>query len=69
MYYTKKQSEPIPEESTSIWQCNATNCSCWMRENFTFDPTPLCPICQSKMTESIRTLPIITNHTSYAHAK
>ncbi|MEQ7051439.1 cold-shock protein [Paenibacillaceae sp. P-4] len=69
MYYAKKQPEPVPEEQTSIWQCSQDGCPCWMRENFTFDDTPICPICQSTMVESSRMLPTLTNNTNYAHTK
>lgn len=69
MFYAKKQPEPVPEEQTSIWQCSQEGCLCWMRENFTFDATPLCPICQSTMIESTRMLPALSNSTNYAYTK
>ncbi|WP_188531430.1 cold-shock protein [Paenibacillus abyssi] len=59
MYYSKKNVEPIPEEQTAIWTCSSDSCSCWMRDDFSFQTEPVCPICNSVMSEDSRLLPVL----------
>ncbi|WP_083938144.1 cold-shock protein [Paenibacillus daejeonensis] len=59
MYYSKKSAEPTPEEQTSIWSCLSDGCECWMRDNFSFDSNPNCPICGSEMLADSRMLPVL----------
>ncbi|MCR8643524.1 cold-shock protein [Paenibacillus sp. N1-5-1-14] len=61
MYYSKKTVEPVVEE-TVIWKCSNESCVCWMRENFAFEQTPVCPICQSVMEKNNKMLPTIYNN-------
>ncbi|MFC3255129.1 cold-shock protein [Paenibacillus sepulcri] len=61
IHFSKKIVEPIPEEQTSIWTCTNEECSCWMRDNFSFGEEPACPICNSTMTSEIRLLPVLSN--------
>ncbi|MCE5168402.1 cold-shock protein [Paenibacillus profundus] len=63
MYYSKKNIEPVPDEQTSIWSCSSEDCSCWMRENLTFEKTPSCPLCQSSMVINTKMLPPLMYHT------
>lgn len=63
MYFAKKAMEPIEEEEIDIWACSNDNCSCWMRDNFSFEESPTCPLCQSEMSKSTRLLPVLQNHT------
>ncbi|SFS50981.1 Cold-inducible protein YdjO [Paenibacillus sp. BC26] len=63
IHFSKKVVEPIPEEQTSIWTCSNDDCSCWMRNDFSFGEFPSCPICHSSMTSEIKCLPVLTNGT------
>lgn len=58
-FFSKRQIEPIPEVETKVWSCTSTECSGWMRASYTFEETPLCPLCKSEMTEELRILPEI----------
>ncbi|TDF97114.1 cold-shock protein [Paenibacillus piri] len=62
MYFSKKATEPIQEEQTSVWMCSNEGCSCWMRENFSLVESPLCPLCQSEMVKHTKMLPLLLNH-------
>ncbi|OXM84870.1 cold-shock protein [Paenibacillus rigui] len=62
MYFSKKTMEPVQEEQTSVWMCSNEECSCWMRENFSLDRTPDCPICHASMVKNIKMLPLLQNH-------
>ncbi|MGG1517724.1 cold-shock protein [Paenibacillus oryzisoli] len=64
MYFSKKSLEPVPEEETSIWSCSTETCACWMRDNFSFDESPVCPICHSAMVKESKMLPTLTNTSS-----
>ncbi|MDC3412152.1 cold-shock protein [Aquibacillus sp. 3ASR75-11] len=59
MAYFHGKKEPAPEVETSIWTCTDDECSGWMRESFTFDETPTCPLCHSTMAKEIKVLPKI----------
>ncbi|USG68428.1 cold-shock protein [Brevibacillus ruminantium] len=45
---------------TTIWTCSNDGCTCWMRENLTFEKEPTCPICSSSMTKGTKMLPPLT---------
>ncbi|MCU6791662.1 MULTISPECIES: cold-shock protein [Paenibacillus] len=62
MYFSKKNMEPVQEEQTSVWVCSKEGCSCWMRENFSLQKSPLCPICKSEMVKNSKMLPLLNNH-------
>ncbi|TCZ76347.1 cold-shock protein [Paenibacillus albiflavus] len=64
MYFSKKNMEPIQEETTSVWICSEDTCSCWMRENFSFEESPACPICSSVMVKNTKMLPSLLNHST-----
>ncbi|MBD2844791.1 cold-shock protein [Paenibacillus sp. IB182496] len=59
MYYSKKNVEPTPEEETAVWSCSSEGCTCWMRDDFSFQTRPLCPICDSPMIEGSKLLPVL----------
>ncbi|TLS37416.1 cold-shock protein [Pseudalkalibacillus caeni] len=59
-FFSKQQPEPIPEVETSVWSCTNDGCSGWMRENFSFEATPACPLCASTMQPEVRMLPEIS---------
>lgn len=61
MYFSKKMMEPVQEEETSVWLCSDEDCPCWMRENFAFEQSPSCPICNSEMVKNTKMLPALTN--------
>ena len=60
--YFKKNAEPIPEKLTEVWTCSNDDCSCWMRDDFSFNDTPECPICHSPMNKENKVLPVLLNH-------
>jgi hypothetical protein len=64
--FPKKVVEEIPEEDTSIWSCSNDDCFGWMRDDFSFENVPTCPLCHSEMSQNIRLLPILVNNTKNA---
>ncbi|MFH5187255.1 cold-shock protein [Paenibacillus sp. TAB 01] len=62
LYFSKKAMEPVQEEQTSVWMCSNEGCSCWMRENFSLESTPDCPICHATMVKNFKMLPMLQNH-------
>lgn len=63
LYYSKKNVEEVQQEETNVWLCSTPGCSCWMRENFSFVDTPLCPLCKSEMVKDMKMLPALVNNT------
>ncbi|MFC7395273.1 cold-shock protein [Scopulibacillus cellulosilyticus] len=59
MAFNKGPQEPIPEVETDIWSCTNEDCSGWMRDAFSFDSEPVCPLCQSEMVKATKVLPVI----------
>lgn len=59
MAFNKGPQEPIPEVETSVWSCTSESCPGWMRDRFSFEEEPKCPLCQSSMVKETRTLPVI----------
>ncbi len=57
--FNKGPQEPIPEAETDVWSCTNDSCSGWMRDKFSFEEEPTCPLCQSKMEKETRVLPVI----------
>lgn len=49
MAYFNNQKEPVPEVETTVWACTNDDCNGFMRENFTFEEKPHCPLCHSDM--------------------
>lgn len=62
MNYRKKTTEEIPEELTPVWTCTSDDCNGWMRDNFTFDYSPSCPLCSASMEKGTRMLPLLANN-------
>jgi hypothetical protein len=58
-FYSRNQSEPVPEVETQVWSCTNDGCSGWMRDTFSFEKKPVCPLCQSEMEAETRILPEI----------
>ncbi|WP_413242494.1 cold-inducible protein YdjO-related protein [Paenibacillus sp. 1P07SE] len=42
-----------------MWSCQSDGCECWMRDNFSFQDNPNCPICGSEMLADSRMLPVL----------
>ncbi|WP_409343558.1 cold-shock protein [Paenibacillus sp. MBLB4367] len=61
MYYRKKSTEIVPEESTAVWLCSNDGCNMWMRDNFSFKQIPNCPQCHTPMVSGTKMLPNIVN--------
>ena len=59
MAYFRGQKEPVPEVETSIWSCTNDDCFGWMREAFSLEDTPKCPLCNSEMEKGTKVLPVI----------
>jgi len=69
MYYSRKRlPEDTPQELTAIWSCSDEKCKGWMRDNFSFSATPVCPQCQSKMVKGEKMLTAVVN-TSFSKHK
>lgn len=57
MSFSRGRKEPLPEVETNVWTCTSEDCQGWMRESFSFNETPKCPLCQSGMKEEVKMLP------------
>jgi len=57
MSFFRRSKEPVAEVETSVWACTSEDCKGWMRETFSFDEDPSCPLCQSSMEKEKRVLP------------
>lgn len=56
-----RKPEPVPIEETSIWLCEQDSCTGWMRQNFSFEKSPVCPFCSSDMVQGTKLLPVLVN--------
>ncbi|QPC46531.1 cold-shock protein [Mangrovibacillus cuniculi] len=59
--YNRKPQEEVVKEETKIWECASPDCNGWIRDNFTSEAEPLCPLCQSSMSEASRLLEVVHN--------
>lgn len=57
MAFSRGPKEPLPEVETKVWACTNGDCQGWMRESFSFEAEPECPLCQSNMEQETRMLP------------
>lgn len=57
MSFSRGPKDPVPEVETKVWSCMNDDCQGWMRESFSFNNTPACPLCQSSMEQQVRMLP------------
>ncbi|MGM8364564.1 cold-shock protein [Virgibacillus sp. W0181] len=57
MSFSRGPKEPVPEVETNVWSCKSDDCQGWMRESYSFNETPACPLCQSEMEQQVRMLP------------
>lgn len=55
--FSRGKKEPLPEVETNVWACTSDSCQGWMRESFSFESDPKCPLCQSGMEQEVRMLP------------
>ncbi|TCP26621.1 cold-inducible protein YdjO [Scopulibacillus darangshiensis] len=59
MAFNKGPQEPVPEAETNVWSCTSESCSGWMRDDFSFEDHPKCPLCQAEMVKEVRVLPVL----------
>lgn len=57
MSFSRGPKEPIPEVDTKVWACTGEDCQGWMRESYSFEQVPQCPLCESEMQQEVRVLP------------
>lgn len=57
MSFFRGAKEPVPEVETSVWACTSNECKGWMRESYSFEMDPSCPLCESAMAKEMRVLP------------
>lgn len=57
MSFSRGPKEPVQEVETNVWSCTKEDCQGWMRESFSFEDEPKCPLCQSEMEKEIRVIP------------
>ena len=57
MAFSRGRKEPLPEVETNVWSCTNNECQGWMRESFSLQSEPDCPLCQFEMVQEIRILP------------
>lgn len=55
MSFYRKQE--VVEVETDVWACTSDDCQGWMRESYSFEKEPKCPLCQSAMKQETRILP------------
>ncbi len=60
MAYYNNKKEPVEEVETTVWSCTSESCAGWMREDYSFETEPVCPLCQAEMTKETRVLPKLT---------
>jgi hypothetical protein len=51
------RKEEVPEVETAVWSCTSDDCQGWMRESYSFEEKPACPLCDSVMEQETRVLP------------
>ncbi|WP_336433218.1 cold-shock protein [Ferroacidibacillus organovorans] len=61
LYFRKEAAEEVIQEITSVWLCTKESCNGWMRDNFAFDESPACGLCQSPMVKDTKLLPQLQN--------
>lgn len=59
MGFSRGPREPVPEVDTKVWACKNEECKGWMRDSYSFEETPACPLCESEMEQEVRVLPEI----------
>lgn len=59
MYFNKRLKEATPLVHASVWMCSEEACCGWMRENFSFDKKPICPLCSSMMEKKMKLIPAL----------
>lgn len=57
MSFSRGPKEPLPEVETHVWSCASGDCQGWMRESYSFEEEPKCPLCKSSMDKETRMLP------------
>jgi len=57
MAFSRGPREPVSEVETNVWVCNNDECQGWMRESYSFEKDPTCPLCRSNMKKEVRVLP------------
>jgi len=57
MGFSRGPKEPVPEVDTDVWSCTNEDCQGWMRDSYSFEEIPKCPLCQSEMEKEVRVLP------------
>lgn len=57
MSFAREPKEIIPEVDTNVWSCTSDDCQGWMREAYSFEKKPTCPLCDSEMEQEVRMLP------------
>lgn len=55
--FSRGRREPLPEVETIVWSCTNDDCNGWMRDSFSFQEEPNCPLCESEMLKETRVLP------------
>ncbi|MFX3625505.1 MAG: cold-inducible protein YdjO-related protein [Ectobacillus sp.] len=62
MHWSKKKDSLDQErkrENVAVWECESNDCLGWMRQNFSFDDHPTCPLCGAKMKSGERLLYVL----------
>jgi hypothetical protein len=62
-YFRKKEPDEIRTVETEVWQCTNSACLGWMRMEFALEEEPVCPLCQNKMAQGLKTVPALTMQT------
>ncbi len=52
--YARRLQESVEEVVEWVWACTAENCSVWMRNKFSFQENPQCPMCSSDMNRELK---------------
>ncbi|WP_102345218.1 cold-shock protein [Bacillus sp. Marseille-P3661] len=65
MAFGRRNVEEVVTEETKVWECTSNECNCWVRDNFKSSEQPVCPICESEMSETTKMLQVVENHSKH----
>lgn len=61
MAFGRRPAPTIEYADANIWKCTSEDCPCWMREELSLISNPICPLCDSEMTKTTRSAPVLSN--------
>lgn len=59
--FPNKKLAPLNEVEAMIWKCTGPDCRGWMRQEFSLQARPQCPLCSSEMGLAKQKVPDISD--------